>query len=108
MMIIGMIVFWIIGMIFDLYTTFQRKEFLQYETNSIIQFLLEKTTIKKSIILYICFEVIGVTVIPIIFFWQIDFMYIGIFGIMVGINHVIAGMSNKNIIKNFDKNGLIP
>lgn len=104
--IIGMILFWVCTVSFDLYTTFQRKELLQIETNYIISYLLEKTSIKKSIILFIGFEVTCIIFLPMIYFWQIDFIHSGIFAIFAGSIHVIAGISNYMMIADFDNTNL--
>ena len=105
--VIGMLAFWICAIIFDLYTTFQRKELLQYESNPIISYLLAKTTIKKTILLYIGFQVMCVMFLPMIYFWQIDFVYSGIFAILAGTIHVTAGMSNRKLVEDFDNTNLI-
>lgn len=104
--IIGMAVFWICTIAFDLYTTFQRKELLQTETNYILSYLLKKTSIKKSIILFIGFEVACIIFLPMIYFWQIDFMYSGIFAVFAGTIHIIAGISNQKLIADFDNTNL--
>jgi len=104
--IIGMILFWVCSITFDLYTTFQRKEFLQTETNYILSYLLEKTTIKKSIIVFVGFEVACIILLPMIYFWQIDFVYSGVFAVFAGIIHVIAGISNQKLIADFDNTNL--
>ena len=101
--VIYMFVFWGCAIFFDLYTTFQRKELLQKESNPILSYLLEKTTIRKTISLYILFQVMWIMLLPIICFWQIDFVFSGIFAVFAGIIHVFAGISNQNMIKYFDK-----
>ena len=106
LIIIGMLSFWICTVSFDLYTTFQRKELLQTETNYILSYLLEKTTIKKSIILFIGFEVTCIIFLPMIYFWQIDFVYSGIFAIFAGTIHVVSGISNYTMIADFDNTNL--
>jgi len=106
-MVFGMIFFWIVCMSFDLHTTFQRKELLQYETNPILSYLLEKTTIKKTILLYISFQVLCILFLPVIFFWQIDFVYSGIFAVFAGVIHIIGGISNQKLMKDFDSKDLI-
>ena len=105
-MVLGMIFFWIACVSFDLHTTFQRKELLQYETNPIISYLLEHTSIRKTIILFIGFEVTCIILLPMIYFWQIDFVYSGIFAIFAGIIHGIAGVSNQKLIADFDSTHL--
>ena len=104
--VIGMLVFWICAILFDLHTTFQRKELLQTELNPIISYLLEKTTIKKTIMLYIGFQVICIIFLPMIYFWQIDFVFSGLFAILAGIIHIIAGISNQKLIQDFDNKDL--
>jgi len=106
-LIIGMLLFWICAILFDLHKTFTRKELLQYETNPIISYLLEKTTIKKTIIFYIAFQVMCIIFLPMIFFWQIDFVYSGIFAVFAGVIHITAGISNQRLIKDFDSKDLI-
>ena len=101
--IICMLAFWLCSIIFDLHTTFQRKELLQNEANPILSYLLEKTTIKKSIIFFITFEISCMIFLPMIYFWQIDFVFSGIFAVFAGTIHVFAGISNQKMIKDFDK-----
>lgn len=105
--IVGMILFWICTIIFDIHTTFQRKELLSTEANPIISYLLEKTTIKKSIIFFIVFEIIGMIFLPMIYFWQMDFRYSGLFAVFAGTIHLVAGISNQKMIKDFDNRDLI-
>ena len=100
--IIGMFVFWICALLFDLYTTFQRTELLQKESNPILSYLLEKTTIRKTTCFYILFQVMWVMLLPIICFWQIDFVFSGLLAILAGTIHVFAGISNQKMIKDFD------
>ena len=105
--IICMLLFWVCTIIFDLHTTFQRKELLQNEANPILSYLLYKTTIKKSIIFFITFEVMCMIFLPMICFWQIDFVFSSIFAVFAGTIHIFAGISNQKMIKDFDNNNLI-
>ena len=105
--VICMFVFWICVIVFDLHTTFQRKEFLQNESNPILSYLLEKTTIRKTIPLYILFQVMFIMLLPIICFWQIDFVFSGIFAVFAGTIHVFAGISNQKMMKDSDNKNLI-
>lgn len=94
--------FWIVCLTFDLYSTFQRKELLQYETNQLISYLLKKTTHAKTILLFVIFEttcLIGFTVISL---WSFDFVYFGIISVLLGLLHCMAGLSNRKIITQFD------
>ena len=104
---ICMFVFWICAIVFDLYTTFQRKELLQKESNPILSYLLEQTTIRKTVSLYIILQVMFIMLLPIICFWKIDFVYSGIFAVFAGIIHVFAGISNQKMMKDFDNTNLI-
>lgn len=97
-MIIILFSFWACAISFDLHTTFKKRELLQYETNPIMTYFLKKTTIKKSIICYISLETLFIVCLPIIYFWKIDFVLMGIFGVLLGVNHIIAGISNKKLI----------
>lgn len=105
--IICMLIFWICAILFDLHTTFQRKKLLQSESNPIISYLLEKTTIKNTVILYIGFQVMCIIFLPMIYFWQIDFVYSSLFAVLAGTIHLIAGMSNKKLVEDFDSRDLI-
>lgn len=94
--------FWIVCLTFDLYSTFQRKELLQYETNCIILHLLKTTTHAKTIFLFVIFEtacLIGFTVISL---WNFDFVYCSIISVLLGSLHCMAGLSNRKIITQFD------
>ena len=44
-----------------------------------------------------------IMLLPIICFWQIDFVFSGIFAVFAGTIHVFAGVSNHKMIKDFDK-----
>ena len=99
-------VFWFCTMYFDLYTTFKRKELLVYEINVIMNFLLKNTTNTKSILIYMWIEFTAVLLICLVTFPKVDFVVSSIFGIFLGFNHIIAGVSNCNMIKKFDSNGL--
>lgn len=105
--IICMFVFWGCAIVFDIHTTFQRKEFLEKESNPIISYLLEKTTIRKTVVLYIIFQVMCVMFLPMIYFWQIDFVYSSLFAVFAGTIHLIAGISNQKLIRDFDSTNLI-
>ena len=105
--IIGMLVFWICTILFDLHTTFQRRKLLQNESNPILSYLLEKTTIKNIVILYIGFQVMCIIFLPMIYFWQIDFVYSSLFAVLAGTIHLIAGISNQKLVEDFDSRDLI-
>lgn len=105
--IIGMLVFWICTILFDLYTTFQRKELLQNESNLIISYLLTKTTIKNTVISYMGFQVMCVIFLPMIYFWQVNFVYSGLFAVFAGTIHLIAGISNQKLVEYSDSRDLI-
>ena len=98
--------FWFCTMCFDLYTTFKRKELLVYEINVIMNFLLKNTTNTKSILLYMGIEFTVILLICLVTFPKVDFVVSSIFGVFFGVNHIIAGVSNCNMIKKFDNNDL--
>ncbi len=102
--VICFFIFGLGGLVFDLHTTFQRKELLKYEQNKIISYFLSKTTIKKTILIFTILEVGVIILIPVIFFLKIDLTLSGIIYIVIGIFHFTAGISNKKIIKEFDNN----
>lgn len=99
-------VFWFCAMCFDLHTTFKRKELLVNEINVIMNFLLKNTTNTKSILIYMGVEFTAVLLICLVTFPKLDFVVSSIFGIFLGFNHIIAGVSNCTMIKKFDSNGL--
>ena len=93
---------WSASLAFDIYTTFQRRELLSLETNPIIRELCKRTTVPRTIALYCIFEAVLVVALPLVVFHSVELGASCVIAMFFSMNHVIAGMSNRRAVRDFD------
>lgn len=96
---------WPAALTFDLHSTFMKKELISREYNFILRFLLKKTSIRNTVVIFIPIEIGIILGWSFTSNWGIElidtFMMFG----FIGICHIIAGVSNRRLINKIYNTG---